>query len=167
MFNSAIIDTLIGLMLMYAALALVASGITEMLGMCLRTRPKLLEKAIGQFLGDDLFQRFYTHPRIALLTQAPNNVSPGRRLPSYLSSQLLEVLSTIWPAVSGMQVLNYESVGTLKFIDWNNRIVDDSVVLAMQRFAKLFACLANGQKGLLEIGDAHSLEGGYSSVICR
>ena len=85
MFNSAVIDTLIGLMLLYASLALVASGITEIVTAWLKTRPKLLEQALGQLLGADLFKHFYTQPRIALLTSVPDDVSAGMRLPSYLA----------------------------------------------------------------------------------
>ncbi len=84
MFNSAIIDTVIGLMLMYATLALVASGITELFGSLCHSRARLLEEAIRQFIGGDLFERFYKHPRIASLTRDPNNFSPGLCLPSYL-----------------------------------------------------------------------------------
>lgn len=85
MFNSAVIDTLIGLMLLYASLALVASGITEIVNVWLKTRPKLLEQAVGQLLGSGLFERFYRQPRIALLTSVPDDVSAGMRLPSYLA----------------------------------------------------------------------------------
>ena len=86
MFNSAIIDTVIGLMLMYASLALVVSGINEFFSARCRSRARLLEQAICQFVGDDLFKSFYTHPRIAFLTQEPDNFSPGLRLPSYLEA---------------------------------------------------------------------------------
>ncbi|MEY2632424.1 MAG: hypothetical protein RIR00_1078 [Pseudomonadota bacterium] len=85
MLNSSILDTLIGLMLMYAALALVATGVTEMIGTFLRIRPKVLEFALQQVLGSNYFKQFYNNPRIATLTRKLEDESDGMKLPAYLA----------------------------------------------------------------------------------
>ncbi len=59
----------------------------------------------------------------------------------------------------------YASVGTLQFIDWQNHIVDDSVILGLRRMASLTVCLA--QRNFRRIINDHSLGGGYASAICQ
>lgn len=59
---------------------------------------------------------------------------------------------------------SYASAGKLKFIDWDNRIVDDSLGFGFERNVRLAEAIASFQYP--KIAEDHSSEGGYTRVPC-
>src|SRR5437867_5475633 len=77
---------------------------------------------------------------------------------------LREVLARLDPRLGDLAAFEYESVGTLQFIDWNGAIEGDSAGLEFRRFGSLSAKLVTGRLG--EIADDHKLEEDYFRAVC-
>jgi hypothetical protein len=95
-FGSQVLEVMIGLLLIYLALSVVCSGIKEVVASLFSLRSKTLEVAIRKMLqdsNDDVALKIFQHPVIA------GTVSPGKKLPSYISSRnfALALLDTIAP----------------------------------------------------------------------
>lgn len=86
MFDSAILDVVIGLFFVYAVLSLVCSAATELIAQLVRMRAKTLEQGIRRLLGDvkvdgkKLVDKFYSHHLIASLSKSGDK-------PSYIPSR--------------------------------------------------------------------------------
>jgi hypothetical protein len=93
MLDSGFVDVAIGLMLVYFLLALVCSGINELVEALLRRRAKYLEGGIVDLLGIDLKQQLYEHSLLeGLYPQRGRPISDEsvpdakRKKPSYIPS---------------------------------------------------------------------------------
>jgi len=93
MLDSGIVDVAIGLMLVYFLLALVCSGINELVEAFLRRRSKYLEGGIVDLLGIDLKRQLYEHSLLeGLYPQRGRPISDEsvpddkRKKPSYIPS---------------------------------------------------------------------------------
>lgn len=86
MFDSAILDVVIGLFFVYAVLSLVCSAITELIAQLFKMRAQTLEHGIRRLLGDvkldgtNIVDKFYSHHLIASLSKS------GAK-PSYIPSR--------------------------------------------------------------------------------
>ena len=83
MFDSAIVDVIIGLVFIYILLSIICSGLTEFIvGKLLSLRSKNLQQALISMLSDEkLLKEFNEHPLIKGLTK------PGEN-PSYIPSDI-------------------------------------------------------------------------------
>jgi hypothetical protein len=80
MFNSGILDVVIGLVVIYLQLSLVCTAFNELIASGLKSRAKELEKGLGALLTDpQLLDKFYAHPLIKALR-------PDGKKPSYIPS---------------------------------------------------------------------------------
>jgi Lipase (class 3) len=60
----------------------------------------------------------------------------------------------------------YADVGTLRFIDWNNRVVGDSELLSAERVARLGLLIVQGRCSQIASDHDHTCGSGYMSVVC-
>jgi hypothetical protein len=86
MFNSTVLDVVIGLVFIYLLYSLLATIIQEIIATHLKLRAKVLKEGISRMLDDDhvdnsLSEEFYNHPLIKFLGQ-----NKSRSQPSYLTS---------------------------------------------------------------------------------
>lgn len=85
MFNSGILDVVIGLVVVYLQLSLVCTAVHELIAAKLRTRAKELEKGVSKLLmSPQLVEKFYAHPLI-------QGLRPDGQTPSYIPSQIFAV----------------------------------------------------------------------------
>ena len=81
MFNSGILDVVIGVVVIYLQLSLVCTAINELVALWLQKRAKELEKGIrGLLASKELGDKFYEHPLIKALR-------PDKRKPSYIPAR--------------------------------------------------------------------------------
>lgn len=76
----------------------------------------------------------------------------------------LAALPEIGHLFRGLKSWDYEAVGKLQFIDWNDKIVGDSLGLELRRFEHLARLIA-GLK-FRKIAEDHALLGGYCAAVC-
>lgn len=93
MFNSAVMEVVIGLAFTYLLLSLMCSAVTEIIARRLDSRSKILKECINGILDqtDGLAAKFWSHPLV-------NGLSKSRGAPSYVSSRvfataLLDILA--------------------------------------------------------------------------
>lgn len=78
---------------------------------------------------------------------------------------LLEYLGNVDSRLSGLALRDYQHVGTLEFLNWDNKTTQgDSIELDAARMAHLFGLLALGE--VEEIAHDHSIENQYIPKIC-
>jgi hypothetical protein len=93
MFGSIILDVGVGLILIYLLLSLIASSIREAIAAQLRTRSKMLDKALRSLLGngsgDALIRSLYEHPLISSLYAGDtyDAAKKAKTLPSYIPAR--------------------------------------------------------------------------------
>jgi hypothetical protein len=93
MFGSIILDVGVGLILIYLLLSLIASSINEVIAAWLKTRAKMLDKALHDLLGngscDALIECLYEHPLICSLYKGKTyqEARNGSTLPSYIPAR--------------------------------------------------------------------------------
>lgn len=81
MFNSGILDVVIGLIVIYLELSLVCTAVNEIIASVLKKRAKELERGIAKLLtSPQLVAKFYAHPLI-------QGLRPDGKTPSYIPSQ--------------------------------------------------------------------------------
>jgi hypothetical protein len=81
MFNSGILDVVIGVVVLYLELSLVCTAVHELIALLLKARAKELEKGLhGLLTKRELVDRFYDHPLI-------KGLQPDKRRPSYIPSR--------------------------------------------------------------------------------
>ena len=81
MFNSGILDTVIGVIVIFLQLSLVCTAVNEFVAMLLKKRAKELEKGVRTLLtSPELAEKFYAHPLI-------KGLRPDQRKPSYIPSR--------------------------------------------------------------------------------
>jgi hypothetical protein len=81
MFNSGILDVVIGLVVVYLQLSLVCTAVHELIAARLKTRAKELERGLSKLLmSPQLLEKFYGHPLI-------QGLRPDGQKPSYIPSQ--------------------------------------------------------------------------------
>ena len=81
MFNSGILDVVIGVVVIYLQLSLVCTAINELVALWLKKRAKELEKGIrGLLASQELGDKFYEHPLI-------KGLRPDGRKPSYIPAR--------------------------------------------------------------------------------
>ncbi len=115
MFNSSIIEIVIGLAFIYLLLSLICTSLTELISRAFAMRSENLKKGIENLLagteedadklGRKIFDAFYLHPLIKRLSKR-DSVVPIRRsksLPSYIPSNifartLLDIITNEKPA---------------------------------------------------------------------
>lgn len=107
MFNSGILDVVIGLLFVYSLLSLVCTAINEMIESWLKMRAVDLERGIREMLNDenyDLVRRLYNHPLISSLFEGRyDEAKKARKLPSYMPSRnfalaVMDMVATPAPA---------------------------------------------------------------------
>jgi hypothetical protein len=104
MFNSGILDVVIGLIFVYSLLSLICTAINEMIESRLKMRAVDLEKGIREMLNDenyDLVRRLYNHPLISSLFEGKyDEAKKARNLPSYIPSRnfTLAMMDLVLPA---------------------------------------------------------------------
>jgi hypothetical protein len=78
----------------------------------------------------------------------------------------LASLPVIGKRFGGLQRYDYESVGTLRFIDWSGGYDDDTATLAVERVLSLVRLITRGR--FAQIGSDHSIEcgSGYMTAVC-
>ncbi|HEY5074974.1 MAG TPA: hypothetical protein VII34_09785, partial [Pyrinomonadaceae bacterium] len=85
MFNSGILDVVIGLVVIYLQLSLVCTAVHELIASGFKKRAKELERGLGQLLSNpQLVAKFYSHPLI-------KGLRPDGRKPSYIPSPTFAV----------------------------------------------------------------------------
>jgi len=90
MFNSVVLDVVIGLTFIYLLYSLFATIIQEIIAANINLRAKTLKKGIARMLDDDskeicFSKEFYKHPLIKFLGQNKRNGKSGE--PAYLTAQ--------------------------------------------------------------------------------
>lgn len=115
MFNSQILDVIIGLIFVYALLALCASALLEAVESASKSRGRLLRDAITEMIGFEAARAVYQHPSVSSLYRGEYVDRPlrnsrdlpftARSLPSYIPPRsfahaLLDV-TQLAPAPSG------------------------------------------------------------------
>src|SRR5215216_6349183 len=104
MFNSSILDVVIGLIFVYSLLSLICTAINEMIEARLKMRAVDLERGIREMLNDenyDLLRRLYNHPLISSLFEGRyEEAKKARKLPSYIPSRnfALAMMDMVVPA---------------------------------------------------------------------
>ena len=91
MFDHPAIDIVLGLILFYIVLSLVASAVQEWIASLFGLRSKNLSAGIDRLIGDQYAQKIYGHPLIKNL--AKENKLPSYIAPETLSTVLLEVIA--------------------------------------------------------------------------
>jgi hypothetical protein len=82
MFNSGILDVVIGLVVIYLQLSLVCTAVHELIASGFKKRAKELERGLGQLLSNpQLVAKFYSHPLI-------KGLRPDGGKPSYIPSPM-------------------------------------------------------------------------------
>ncbi len=93
MFGSAILDTAVGLVLVFLIFSLVASSLREVVELVLKRRAKELEAGMRELLhatptsapsSGDLAQRIYRHPLVNALYSGQYEAGKASNLPSYI-----------------------------------------------------------------------------------
>lgn len=91
MLDSAILETIVGLMLIYLVLSLVVTALNEWVAQVCNLRGGTLHAGIRNLLGGELTTRLYEHPLIGGLTSKSGEASFFRgqaNLPSYIPAHL-------------------------------------------------------------------------------
>jgi len=87
MFNSAILDIAIGMVLLYVLISLLCSAINELISQLLKMRAKNLEEGLVNLLhskeGNTLVAEVYKHPLISGLSKKDGNI----KRPSYIPAK--------------------------------------------------------------------------------
>lgn len=92
-FNSAVLDVIVGLVFVYLLLAILCTAANEWIAAVTRRRGEMLRRGIQQLLGnqptgsDSFLKAFYEHPLIASLIHDNNH-------PTYLSPRIFTVVIT-------------------------------------------------------------------------
>lgn len=125
MFDSDVLDILIGLALTYAILSVICTGLTELVSQFLSQRSRTLEQGIRNLLDDDdgtgIAKEIYEHPLIRNL--GLNKAGKKRSKPSYVPSRkfALALFDVISPATEdghrSLDVLRKEVKSTDKLPD--------------------------------------------------
>lgn len=115
MFNSAIVDVVIGMIFVYLLLSLMCSAANELIELWLKNRATDLERGLRELLNDPtgtgLVQKVYNHPLISGLFEGAYNPEKqgklrralGRvKLPSYIPAQTfaLAILDIVIPSTT-------------------------------------------------------------------
>jgi hypothetical protein len=92
LFNSTVLDVIIGLVFVYLLLAILCTAANEWVAALTRRRGKMLAKGITQLLSDpDLLKAFYQHPLIRSLRHDDNH--PAYLSPRTFTSVILDLIS--------------------------------------------------------------------------
>src|SRR5687768_15473720 len=85
-----IVDVVIGLMLVFAILSLIATAAQEIIATMMNARGRHLERAIKSLLGGspELFESVLKHPLIGSLSNT-GSLSKTDRVPSYIPANLV------------------------------------------------------------------------------
>ena len=86
--------------------------------------------------------------------------------PIGLFSKVLRVLSARDPRFAKFATLGYESVGTLRFIDWSGQIIGDSPELGYQRVINLLTLIATFKEDLIIADHLSGCGNGYMTTLC-
>src|SRR5258706_11110154 len=84
MLGLPILDVAIGIAFFYLMFALICTTVNESLARWFNKRPKTLEEAITQLLGNDKAREILRHPLIASLSRKKNG--DAIEVPSYIPS---------------------------------------------------------------------------------
>ena len=118
LFNSTVLDWVIGIVFVYLLLAIICTTVNEWISGILSIRAKTLAKGIEQLLdqqkGSDttrsFLQDFYAHPLVTGMVTPGKTTSTGH--PSYLSSRTF--------ATAVMDVTTKGKLGSISFADLEN-----------------------------------------------
>jgi hypothetical protein len=102
MFGSTILETAIGLALIYALFSTICSAINEWIAATLASRARSLAAGIGQLLGTALRDQLYAHPLIRALLHPERDANDPKALPNYIEPRtfaraLLDLLTPAGP----------------------------------------------------------------------
>jgi len=86
--------------------------------------------------------------------------------PIGLFTKVLRVLAARDPRFQRFTTLAYESVGTLRFIDWSGQVVGDSAELAFRRVINLLTLIATGQEDVIVDDHLIRCHKGYTDALC-
>lgn len=87
MFGSAVLEVLIGLVVVFCVLSVVCSGLNETWASLFAARGRTLHRSVVNLLGKDGAARFFAHPRIRALSPPPSSTLL-QRLPRRLQDRL-------------------------------------------------------------------------------
>lgn len=108
LFNSTVLDVIIGLIFVYLLLAILCTAANEWVAALTKRRGKMLERGIRQLISDTaLLQAFYQHPLIRSLRHYENH--PAYISPRTFSAVILDIFN---PASRELEDLR-NSVGQL------------------------------------------------------
>lgn len=131
LFNSTVLDVIIGLIFVYLLLSILCTAANECVAAVTRRRGKMLKKGIHQLLqnqpdgNDELLQAFYKHPLIASMMHDSNH-------PTYLAPRTFTAVVTdlLTAAKPGMISFKDLQDGTIALPDGDVR---KSVLALVQR----------------------------------
>jgi hypothetical protein len=86
--------------------------------------------------------------------------------PIGLFAKVLRVLAARDPRFGKFTTLGYESVGTLRFIDWSGQVVGDSQELAFRRVINLLTLVATNQEDVIIDDHLIRCHKGYTDALC-
>src|SRR5665647_1653992 len=97
MFNSVVLDVVIGLVFIYLLYSLLATIIQEIIATYLGLRAKMLKKGISRMLDDDVNAKgisdiFYGHPLIKYLGENKSHSNPAYLAAKNFSKVLIDLL---------------------------------------------------------------------------
>jgi len=82
------------------------------------------------------------------------------------SGALVNTLRALGVNLQNLPLLEYESVGTLRFIDWSGQVVPDSLLLPARRLWSLVGRIIRGDFAGIARDHAGGCGGGYMSRVC-
>jgi hypothetical protein len=86
--------------------------------------------------------------------------------PIGLLTNVLAVLAARDPRFAKFNTLAYESVGTLRFIDWSGQIGGDTSTLPLHRVIKLLTVIGKGEEGVIVDDHRIGCGMGYTNALC-
>ncbi|HEY3026644.1 MAG TPA: hypothetical protein VGJ55_10885 [Pyrinomonadaceae bacterium] len=118
LFNSAILDVVIGLIFVYLLLAMLCTATNEWIATLSKSRAKMLKKGIAELLGnqpmgddkggsDAFVAEFYRHPLMTSMMKDGNH-------PAYISARTFSMIVT--------DLMSAKQTGTLAFADFEQGV---------------------------------------------
>ncbi len=164
MFNSAVLDVVMGLMFIYIVLSLACSKVNEYFAQILKWRAKNLEQAIGSLLFDPTFKdKVYNHPLIQSLIadKSKPNAKPHYIPANLFTMALLDIMDgTPTPNPDASLVAPQNTVDVAKAIENHT---NDQIPGEVQTVIHLFIKQAQGDVNKVR----QSVEGWFNAAMER
>src|SRR4051812_34207806 len=85
-FNSAVLETGIGLVFVFLVVSLISSAVMEFVESLFKRRASMLAGELKRLLGEEGMKLFYSHPLVQSLARGDTDTRLGK--PSYLTSEV-------------------------------------------------------------------------------